>query len=79
MVRGPLLISRQYVSAVLRSAIHGLLQISLSSRDPRLDHLLDILQYMRTSNPQDSFDLTPSPPVSLRPHLSDENPTTILD
>ena len=48
MVRDPLSLSRQYVSAVLRSAIHGLSQIRhplcLSSRDPRPDHHLDILR-----------------------------------
>lgn len=48
VVRGPLSLSRQYVSAVLRSAIHGLSQIRhplcLSSRDPRPDHHLDILR-----------------------------------
>jgi hypothetical protein len=55
VVRDPLSLSRQYVSAVLRSAIHGLLQIRhplcLSSRHPRPDHPLDILRLSLPPSP----------------------------
>ncbi len=72
VVRDPLSLSRQYVSAVLRSAIHGLLQIRhplcLSSRDSRPDHLLDIL---RLSQPPSHIHIgAPRIPEAFQSHPS---------